>query len=392
MIFRHFFRPPEQIKLPHAARFGLWSLIVTIQLLNVTATRAQPTTPPQQDFDNAAYASSLDYTKDRFWLALPGQSGLEDLQPSSVVASPSTPVRSVAVFYVHPTTYLSGGAWIDPLEPKSVTHENKLWMLAHQASIFNLCCEIYAPLYRQASIYAYLEPSDMLSQRIFDVPYQDLRSAFRNFIQSRNPTAPYIIASHSQGTHHMLRLLAEEIDNTPQQDRLVVAYTLGATVKPVSRNYLERLQKLKVCDQFDETGCFVHWDTAAYDGKTIMPESDSVCVNPLSWRRDETRVSAKDHKGALPVDHPFTIDFGPTDAPRDTTIQRLRALRVSLTGAQCQGGVLRVDRLSPDEFLNLSAVGNYHLLDFSLFYADIQQNAKDRITAYTKQRQLREDQ
>jgi hypothetical protein len=40
----------------------------------------------------------------------------------------------------------------------------------------------------------------------------------------------FIIASHSQGTHHSIRLLAEEIDGTDLYSRMVGAYIIGGTI------------------------------------------------------------------------------------------------------------------------------------------------------------------
>ena len=48
----------------------------------------------------------------------------------------------VDVFFVHPTGYLKGKHWTDPLEQESATKENTQWMMANQASVFNGCCNL----------------------------------------------------------------------------------------------------------------------------------------------------------------------------------------------------------------------------------------------------------
>ncbi|HBZ49750.1 MAG TPA: hypothetical protein DEO43_05470 [Halieaceae bacterium] len=359
--------------------------LLTLNLIfSAGLTHAQPLSPPQQVFNHSEYKTTLDYTDNRLWLALPDKYTPAQLNPGNVLDQSPTSSPTVDVFYVHPTTYLSNASWIDPLDNHSATHENKHWVLAYQASVFNKCCRIFAPIYRQASIYTYLEPNEMLRAEIFDIPYQDVLAAFRNFANSRSPAAPFILASHSQGTHHLLRLLAEEIDGSPLQDRLVVAYILGATVRPVTPEYRSKLKTLKVCTKADDTACFVHWDTVADGARAMMPPSQSVCVNPLSWREDRALRAAHDHRGALPVTHNFIRDFGPTDVPRGDKITNLEKLEVSLTKAQCVDGILRVDRLPEDYAKGLTINGNYHILDFSLFYGDIQQNAEDRIAVYKK--------
>lgn len=360
-------------------------LIIFVFISKTGIALAQPGSPPALIFDRNDYPNTLDYADDRFWLALPDKVSPAQLQPKNALVQASETNQSIDVFYVHPTTYLSNASWIDPINLSSATHENKLWLLAHQASLFNVCCRIFAPLYRQASIYAYLEPNQSLMEDIFDVAYQDVRAAFRNFANSRNPKAPFILASHSQGTHHLVRLLAEEIDHTPLQERLIVAYTLGATIKPITAEFRSKLRTLKVCSNARDTGCFVHWDTAADRGRALMPESDSVCVNPLSWREDQLPIDATNHAGALPIRHPFILNFGPNDPLQGKPILNLEELQPSLTHTQCISGILRVTKLSSESFLNLNPAGNYHILDFSLFYRDIQINVAERIVAYRQQ-------
>ena len=47
--------------------------------------------------------------------------------------------------------------------------------------------------------------------------YQDVRSAFLHFIETIDPNEPFVLASHSQGTFHLARLIDEEVDGTPDE-------------------------------------------------------------------------------------------------------------------------------------------------------------------------------
>ena len=111
---------------------------------------------PDHTFDPKDAAPQLDYSKESSWASLPtildeadliplGEEGIDQLN------------SEVDVFFVHPTGYLKGKHWTDPLEQESATKENTQWMMANQASVFNGCCSIYAPHYRQASIYSYYD-------------------------------------------------------------------------------------------------------------------------------------------------------------------------------------------------------------------------------------------
>ena len=80
-------------------------------------------------------------------------------------------------------------------------------MLANQASQFNGCCNVYAPRYREASIFAYLKGDAKLREQVLGFAYKDVARAFDYFIENYNGGRPFILASHSQGTHHGERLI-----------------------------------------------------------------------------------------------------------------------------------------------------------------------------------------
>ena len=69
-------------------------------------------------------------------------------------------------------------------------------VLLNQASVFNACCRIYAPRYRQASL------GGLNNDAALDLAYTDVARAFRHFAAHANHGRPIIIASHSQGTNH----------------------------------------------------------------------------------------------------------------------------------------------------------------------------------------------
>ena len=71
-----------------------------------------------------------------------------------------------------------------------------------------------------------------------DAAYEDVRDAFRAYIETLNRGRPFYIASHSQGSMLTPRLLAEEVAGSPLMDQLVGAYLVGMTVplEQVSNN------------------------------------------------------------------------------------------------------------------------------------------------------------
>jgi hypothetical protein len=340
---------------------------------------------PSGNFDPRAAGSSPDYTDESYWAALPQKNDPSDLVPEGVTA-PRQSSAPVDVFFIHPTGYLRGASWTSPLDPRSATEENTRWMLANQASAFNGCCNVYAPRYREASIYAYLARSREERDEILAFAYADVLTAFRQFIAKYNDGRPFILASHSQGTHHARRLLAEEIDPSPLHERLVAAYTIGAVMVPFSRNWFAGLQHVRPCESATETGCVVHWDTVAEGGEPIERDEDSLCTNPLTWRVDETRAPAELHRGGVPSEGIYNVAFAGPDLPLGIDFESLDAPLPRITHAQCRGGTLFVADQSrtgmTHAMMRVSPIRNYHGLDYPLFHMDIRENAIARAESF----------
>src|SRR3546814_7072434 len=65
-------------------------------------------------------------------------------------------------------------------------------------------------------------------------PYTTLfRSAFDYFL-SQNEGRPLILAAHSQGSLHLIRLLREKVAGTPLASRIVAAYVVGRSEEHTS--------------------------------------------------------------------------------------------------------------------------------------------------------------
>merc|ERR1712176_1296358 len=65
-----------------------------------------------------------------------------------------------------------------------------------------------------------------------DLAYDDVRRAFLHFVKDpETADRPFVLASHSQGTMHMVRLIQEEVEPHPdRRARLVHAYLTGFSV------------------------------------------------------------------------------------------------------------------------------------------------------------------
>ncbi len=284
----------------------------------------------------------------------------------------------VDVFFIHPTGYFGNESWTSPMEPDSATEENTKWMMANQASAFNGCCNIYAPRYREATLFAYVNRS---RDEILAFAYQDVLRAFEHFLSNDNDGRPFILASHSQGTHHARRLLEERIDTGELHERLVAAYIIGSVNVPISRDWFARMQHISPCRSAGDTGCVIHWDTVAEGGAALQREADSLCTNPLTWSIDEARAGAGLHDGAVPITGTFNASLG-GNAPTGHRFDHLDAPIARHTPAQCRNGTLFVAEQTDPRFATAIAGDSYHGLDYPLFHMDIRNNARRRVTSF----------
>jgi len=333
-------------------------------------------------FEVADVPPAPGYSQTAAWLAFPGRDGLERSVPEGL--TPVVEAEAAAdVFFIHPTTIADRQGMNGPWDATDEAAPLNPAVLLNQAGVFNGCCRIYAPRYRQATLPGLSNPQAV------DLAYQDIVAAFRVFIAEHNDGRPFILASHSQGTIHAVQLLQREIMGTPLQDRLVVAYLIGGYTPDAFPEI-----GMPICDAPDQTGCVISWNASKIgsatariiiNGKTYwwngaMKDADqppAVCVNPLTWRAGstETAASADLNPGSMPLPH----------APFPTAAAPMVPLTPGLTGARCHDGMLEVDLSdAPDTYSDTLTrlAGSYHLNDYGLFYGALRENAVTRVGAW----------
>src|SRR5262249_16253736 len=203
---------------------------------------------------NTAVLPAPDYASASAWAAWPGRPGGANAVPANFPAHDRQAEARGDVFFIHPTTYLyllPGNAPYDAAGRSKTLIES--YVLRFQASAFNGCCRIFAPRYRQASLGTFfrLGPN---SAAALNLAYSDVLRAFDYYLAHENHGRPFIIASHSQGSIHAMRLLQERVAGTPLQGQLVAAYAVGSSLP-------QDIEKsgLPVCREARETGCVINW-------------------------------------------------------------------------------------------------------------------------------------
>ena len=373
-------------------RIMLWSLGAISLLLGATIVFGPGIyarmIAPNHAFGSKPLPAAPDYTQRSNWSAWPGPGSPAERLPDGMTPTPQDS-RLASAFFLHPTTFGGTEHWVQPMDHEETRRGTDRGTVSIQASVFNDCCRVYAPRYRQSIVSEY-HGEDLVSQ-IRNIGYQDTRAAFYHFLAEIGPEEPFIMASHSQGTFHLVRLIEEEIDGTPLMERLVAAYAIGNSLPQalVDNSY----EDIEVCTAPTQTGCFITWDAHEADKHPShwgnQEEQDiwngrdysgfdpgpRICVNPITWRTDSKRSDRRNHLGALTVEAGYSA--------LDTSLGELVSGTVS---AYCGDESTRKwlfvngDR---DEKLKLQGfwslfMRNLHGLDYGLFWGNIRENATAR--------------
>jgi hypothetical protein len=371
-----------QTRLGLLSRMNRWAMIAAAALLvvltvgllatwdDIMRTRLDPKTP----FQTYVRPPAPDYAKASSWALNPvGQ----------VVRQIPGPVD---IFFVHPTTFEGGHNWNGPIADRGAARKLERVMLPNYAGPFARVGRVFAPRYRQASLYAYQMALREDARDARRSAYDDVLAAFRYYMAHYNFSRPFIIVGVEQGGQIADRLLREEVDRNPGLvAKLAAAYLIDVPV-PAADYGLG--SPVPPCARRDEAHCVVAW--------TAVDESDPVaarrflgramvwapdwtltdlngrpvlCVNPLLGALSNAPAPAKLNLGAVNASE---LEWGARAAflPRQVS-------------AQCVDGVLRVSsprsgslKLSgswPDKFMERP---------YNPFFADLEADAMKRVATY----------
>lgn len=346
---------------------------------------------PARPFGELPSPPPPDYSQPQYWAALPDRLDAADVVPENDPFGDRQASAPVDVFYIHPTTYRGTDNWNQPLDDARVNDWTDESVVARQAAVFNACCRVFAPRYRQASAAGVYAPPEMKAMGAYEFAWQDVRAAFLYYMKHWNKGRPFIIAGHSQGGAHTEHWL-KEFGKEPRLARLLVAaYPIGIGFAAADIAKLPGVHGL--CRTPTETGCVVAWNTFAANGdpKTFVSSAQAryvqrsgttdgqeiVCVNPLSFDASRPAAPASWNLGALPA----RPGVGLAPALRAGT--PLPATQAGVLGASCANGVLTLDAApGPGYAIVPLPNGMLHFNDFDLFYQNIRINAVARSEAF----------
>jgi len=285
------------------------------------------------------------------------------------------------VFFVAPTTYDGGRHWNARLNARRANRQFDTVMAPNYVGPFVSVGRIYAPRYRQASLYSLTTlREDAREARQF--AYADVREAFRRYLGHDNRGRPFFIVGVEQGGTLAARLLVEEVATDPMvKSRLVAAYLVD-TVVPADA------PPITPCVERRQAGCLAAW-ARVYEGdfdaakrlldRALVWTADgrldnlaprpALCWNPLLGAVSDAPAPARLHQGAA---NATGLEWGARPA--------FMARQVA---ARCERGVLHVTKPKSASLRQRGSWADRRKVPgFNLFYADLESDAKARLAAW----------
>ncbi len=343
---------------------------------------------PREPFQTAAPPAAPNYAQADAWAVRPSKATPDADPPDGAAPTP-------AVFFVHPSTFWGVSAWNAPLDQPHAVRRLDHWALPTFAGPFLEVAPVWAPRYRQASLYSFLT-HHYDARRARALAYEDVAQAFRAFLAAIPKDQPIVIAGVEQGGLHALGLLQHRARSRAVRRRLVAAYVIEQAT-PLDL-FNGPIAPIAPCAEPDAVGCVVAWgaereedprEIRRFRRRSMAWDADGrleatadralLCVNPVLGAATEDFVSRRNHRGAVNASG-FSLEaLARHAAPPAAAAQ---------TSAQCRDGVLLVDEpRAPTLRERWRWGGRFKPPSTNLFYADIKADVARRMAAFAAARE-----
>ena len=215
------------------------------------------------------------------WLCRPGLPGdpcAASLAATAVQADGATTVPTAApaaaptadCFYVYPTVSteytLNADLAVQPAEVAAAVA---------QASRFSQVCAVWAPMYRQHTLYALA--TGKVTAAVLATAYQSLLQSWQDYLTHYNRGRPIVLIGHSQGALMLIALLQQQFDrNAALRRQLVSAIVPGGNVTvPMVAGAKGSFQHIPACRSAVQVGCVI-----AYSSFPSQPPATSLFGRP----------------------------------------------------------------------------------------------------------------
>lgn len=367
---------------------------------NDTSSTSVASAPPVTPTGNALYADA-----DK-WLCLPNREDTcdQDLTTTVVAANGSLTREAFAppsdapidCFYIYPTLSLdrSGNAdWNEGPEEGRVIHQQ----LARFADV----CRVYAPKYRQITMFGVTGRTGESVADLYRVAITDVKDAWNHYLANYNQGRGVIFIGHSQGSRMLVNLIEDEIDGKPAQEKVVAAYLNGTSVVvPEGRDVGGTFKAMPLCRSSDQTQCIVAYRSFRADlgpindyAATKQPGMQIACVNPAAPGGGKAALHSYLTTDALmggpkpqflsdgtAIETPFASVPGLLSG-ECVSNERGQYLAISIDADKADP---RTDDITGDIYANgkINPAMGLHLIDINLVMGDLLSLARSQTEAY----------
>ena len=324
---------------------------------------------PGQPFQTYHPPAAPDYSSTASWYLRP---------PASAIPG------QASTFFVHSTTFYGGREWLGAIDNRTASRRVETDVLPNYAGPFWSFGPLWAPKYRQASLYAYRLTLREDAREARQFAYADVAMAYREFLAAAPRGRPLILAGVGQGAQIVERLARESAADPAIRARIAAVY-LMEEVTPAKA--FAGGAALQLCRTRHEAGCVVAWRTLQTGrpdrsrvlsravvwgpgGQLELWQGDAAaCVNPVSGSSDGVLVSRDLHLGGA-----------------NATGERLgvepRALARQVE-TQCDHGFLLASTPEASELREGDGwMEQLQPPHFNLFYYDIMSDVRARLSAW----------
>jgi hypothetical protein len=363
--------------------------------------------------DAAATVPAADYANPAVWLCRPDRQDACTLsQDATIVAVNGALTREtfraaksppVDCFYVYPTVSNEPGGNSD----LTITGAEKL-VVNTQFARFASKCRLFAPMYRQVTLTALRA---MIAGKPLPVDrelgYNDVVAAWNYYLAHDNKGRGVVLIGHSQGSGVLTRLIKDEIDGKPVQDKLISAILMGTNLPvPKGADVGGAFKHIPVCHSNTQIGCVIAF--ADFRANVPPPANtrfgkapdgmQAVCANPAALRGgsgilDAYLSAGRISNGSDAPREPF--DWTQPAKPIDTSFVKVPGLLSAACVSDEHGSYLavtvhptpggaRTNDISGDVVVNGQVLEDWglHLIDANLTMGNLVAIVGDESKAY----------
>jgi hypothetical protein len=339
---------------------------------------------PGGSFVAADAGPAYDYAKPASWAARPGMAA----DPTAWRPEGAAPAAkgTTAVFFIPPTAALDTTQW-NGRSDDGLTGRRLDGFLRTEASALADAGPLWAPHYRQAVLGSFVakDADDRRSAvAARKLAYTDVAAAFAVFLAAQPKDTPIVLAGHSQGGLHLMRLLREQVAGKPLAARVVAAYVVGW---PISITADLPVLGLPACTSRAQAGCILSWQSFAEPaepasllevygrepGLNGQPRAGTamLCSNPLTGGTATTPGSAP-------------ASANPGSLVPSATLEKGRLI-IPGVPARCDAqGFLLIGEAPTGYPAYVMPGNNFHVFDYPLFWQAVRLDVAARVAAWQK--------